>query len=239
MNNFLNRFQRIINKNLGLEIKKFPNKFQRSQKAFLMDNSINVILDVGANVGQFAQSMFDIGYNGKMISFEPIQAIFDKLEKKAKGNTKWQTCHFALGDFDGTANINISALDASSSLLPFVEDMTEVLTDLYYTKQECIEVKQLDSIFEAIIPDMDTKIFLKIDTQGFEKAVLDGAKDHLERIKMVQIELSLQEIYKGELTMNQMITYLESKGFKLWSVEPGFYNPKTYQLLQFDGIFIR
>ena len=183
--------------------------------------------------------MFDIGYQGKVISFEPIPGIFEKLEKTAKTNPRWQTLPFALGDFDGTSSINISALDASSSILPFAQDMTGVLTDLYYTKQESIEVKQLDTIFKEIVSDVNANIFLKIDTQGFEKAVLDGAKGCLGGIRMIQIELSLQEIYKGELTMQQMISFLESQGFKLWSIEPGFYNPKTYQLLQFDGIFIR
>lgn len=238
MNNTLDYIQRYINKILKLEVRKFPTKFGRAKKAYLHNQNINVILDVGANKGQFAQEILDTGYKNRVISFEPVLKTYLKLEKKAQNHKNWKTLNFALGDFDGSSEINVSALSASSSILPFVSNMIGLVPDLNYTSKEVIEIKKLDSIFNDFITQGDN-VFLKIDTQGFEKKILEGAQKSLKSVKMIQLEMSLVEIYQGESSMWDMISFLEIHGFKLWCLEPGFYHPETYQLLQADGIFIK
>jgi hypothetical protein len=81
--------------------------------------------------------------------------------------------------------------------------------------------------------------YMKIDTQGFEKNVIEGAKESLKDIKGLQLELSMVELYQGETLVTDMINYIEDKGFTLYSLEPGFYDTKSGQLLQVDGIFYR
>ncbi|TKT93284.1 FkbM family methyltransferase [Dyadobacter frigoris] len=232
------KLQRFINKTFGIHVRKYPTSFLNAKKIYLEQEKINVILDVGANTGQFAQETFGIGYNKKIISFEPLTSTFKELSQNAKKYDNWETFKFALGDFDGTSEINVSPLSPSSSILPFVKDMIGVVPDLNYTTKENIEVKKLDSIFNQLIEDT-SNVFLKIDTQGFEKPILDGAIQSLSNIKMIQLEMSLIEIYQGELTMFDMVSFLEGQGFKLWSLEPTFYHPTTYQLLQLDAIFLR
>lgn len=238
MNIFLDKLQRFINLIFKLEIRKFPNQFQRSQRTYLSNNKINKIFDVGANQGQFAQGIFDLGYTGKIISFEPINATFKQLVNNSRKNPNWNPKNFALGDFDGFSEINVSPLSASSSILPFVQDMVDVVPDLNYVRKEKIEIKKLDSIFDEYVESND-RVFLKIDTQGFEKTILDGAIQSLEKLTMIQLEMSLVEIYQGEYTMQQMISFLRNYGFELWALEPGFYHPKTRKLLQVDAIFMR
>ena len=80
---------------------------------------------------------------------------------------------------------------------------------------------------------------MKLDTQGFERNVLVGAAQSLQKIQGIQIEMSLLELYKGQMLFVETIAYLEQLGFKLYSLENGFYDKNTGQLLCLDGIFFR
>jgi hypothetical protein len=80
---------------------------------------------------------------------------------------------------------------------------------------------------------------LKLDVQGYEEKVLSGLENNLSRIDAIQIEMSLTELYVGEKTFFDQCKFLLARGFKLMSVEPGFYDTKTGQLLQVDGIWFR
>jgi hypothetical protein len=107
----------------------------------------------------------------------------------------------------------------------------------YIGKQE-ITISRLDSIIDDLCSKNDN-IWLKIDTQGYEKDVLDGAEKALSYIHTVQIEMSLVPLYRDEILYMEMINWLIQKGFSLVSLEPGFANASTGQLLQVDGIFHR
>lgn len=80
---------------------------------------------------------------------------------------------------------------------------------------------------------------MKLDVQGFEMSVLKGAEASLNNIRGLQVELSIEKLYKDGLLYQDMISYIESKGFELYSLENGFSDPKTGKLLQFDGVFFR
>jgi len=82
-------------------------------------------------------------------------------------------------------------------------------------------------------------VLLKIDVQGFERNVLEGAKESLKKIIGVQVEMSVIGMYEGELTYLEMIDYLAQYGFVLYSFENGFFNNDTGQLYQVDGIFFK
>ena len=82
-------------------------------------------------------------------------------------------------------------------------------------------------------------IFLKIDTQGFEENVLLGGRRSLKKIKLIQIEVSLEELYKGEKLFLQMCILMDELGFKVISLEPGFYSKNTGFLLQSDILFVK
>ncbi len=80
---------------------------------------------------------------------------------------------------------------------------------------------------------------LKIDTQGYEWQVLDGAVATLPRITAVLIEMSLVPLYEGQHLWLEIIARLEAMGFKTWSLQPGFVDPSTGRTLQVDGMFCR
>jgi hypothetical protein len=110
--------------------------------------------------------------------------------------------------------------------------------DSKYIGKTKIEIAKLDSLFDNIYEPEDS-ILLKIDTQGYEKFVLLGAEKSISKIKGIQLEMSLTPLYEGELTYLEMINHLNSLGFSLYSLEFGFSDPQSGQLLQVDGIFFK
>ena len=231
-------FLNTIIKNFGIQLLRYPDMDIRRRMKLFEHFKINKIFDVGANVGNYAISLRKFGYTGEIISFEPLSEIFTILKNNSEGDKKWRIENIALGDVDGETIINIAGNNDSSSLLGMLPAHTESAPEAQYVGTEKIRINKLDTIFNNFTKDNDN-IFLKIDTQGFEKNVIDGAEDSLNKIRGIQIEMSLVHLYQGDFIYTEMINILKSKGFDLYSIENGFANPISGQLLQVDGIFYR
>ena len=203
----------------------------------LQDNNIDVVFDIGANNGTWASSLRSWGYVGKIISFEPQKAMFEELAIKAKVDERWDVCHCAIGNEDGEAEINVSKNTLSSSLRAMTAKHISAKGESIYTGKEKTVVKKIDSVLDRYVLD-DSNVFLKIDTQGFEKNVLEGASKSLGRVKGVQLEMSFQELYEGEVQFFELQQYVKSLGFILCHLENGFCDEKTGELLQVDAMFI-
>jgi FkbM family methyltransferase len=200
---------------------------------------VDTVLDVGANTGGFGLELREhIGYKGRLISFEPMAAAFAELKKHAAGDARWEVLNCALGDSVGRQEINVAGNSSSSSLLDMLPLHVEKAPHSRYVSKETIEVKTLDSIFEELCSNA-SNVYLKIDTQGFEGRVLKGAGKSLARIDSVQLEMSLVPLYDGEMAFGDLYAYMLDLGYRLVSVEPGFVDQKTGQVMQIDGIFHR
>ena len=143
-----------------------------------------------------------------------------------------------LGDKEGTFKINVAANSWSSSIREMLPQHVVSAPHSKYVRQEEIVVRRLDSMMDELCPRSST-IFLKVDTQGFEMNVLRGAEKSLERIGLMQLEMSLVPLYRGEVLFDEMSRYLVENQYVLVSLEPGFSDPKTGRLLQVDGVFSR
>ena len=201
-------------------------------------NKINAILDVGANTGQYSMGMFNAGYKSRILSFEPLSDAYQELKQNASGNPNWQVYNIALGDVGRTDTINISKHSPSSSILPMSDVHKKAAPGSEYLKEEQIEIKTLDSIFDTL-GISGSNVFLKVDTQGYEKKVLDGVVDSFRKISGIQLELSASQLYEGEETYYSICSFLEDRDFHLVQILPGFVHPDTREMLQFDAIFFR
>ena len=209
------------------------------RKRFFGIYGIDTVLDVGANTGQYAVGLrADLGYGGKILSFEPLSKAFKALESRARRDPAWQTFHHALGDQDETREINIAANSQSSSLLPMLPAHLKSAPQSEYIGKETIRVRTLDQVFPALCTQA-RNIYLKMDTQGFERNVLLGAKESLKRIDTVQMELSLVPLYSHQPLFNEMYSLMIELGYTLIAIEDTFSDPSSGQLLQADGIFHR
>jgi FkbM family methyltransferase len=202
-------------------------------------HDINVVLDVGANTGQFARNLRDAGFKGRIVSFEPSELAHSKLLKAAKMDPQWTVApRGAIGDHDGKVTINISRNSVSSSLLPMLATHLAAEPESCYVGTEEVELHRLDTIAADFASDHD-HTFLKLDVQGFEYEVLQGAPCLLKRICGIQLELSLVPLYQGQQLFDPMLHWLQELGFELWSLVPSFVDWNTGRLLQADGIFFR
>lgn len=235
---FLLKIKRILNATFGIEIIKYPtNELDRRIK--LINNfKIDVIFDIGANIGQYGGEMRNLGFKGSIFSFEPMKKAFEKLQKNASNDTNWKVFNYSIGEKDGQTTINVSKNSVSSSLLENLSQLTDSAPEAEFVDKEIIEIRKLDSVFDSL--NLDGKnIYLKIDTQGYEEMVLLGAEKTLEKVIGIQIEMSFIPSYKGSITFDQMKTKLNNLGFELFAIENGFYDKKTGKQLEIDGVFYK
>jgi len=229
--------KKVINP-LKIDIIKYPNSDLRRRKKLLAYHKVSKIIDVGANIGQYAMLTRKLGFKGEIISFEPGLSEFNRLLKNSEKDKNWKIYNLALGSREEKSTINISRNSYSSSMLEVLTSLTSCSPDSEFIKKESINVTTLDSLFSDLV-DKNDVVFLKIDVQGAEKQVIQGAKESLKKIKGIQIEMSLEELYKEETLFLEMIEILKNLGFNLYSIENGFFNSSTGKLLQIDGIFFR
>lgn len=200
---------------------------------------VNVVFDVGANVGQFSSGLRSLGFSGKIVSFEPLSSAHEELAAAAKSDEYWlihPRC--AVGDRNGEIEIHISGNSVSSSVLPMLDAHSSAASDSAYVASESTPLITLDSVAAKYL-DEDSRVFLKIDTQGFEWQVLDGAESTLKRAKGVLCEVSLVPLYEGQRLWRDVIARLEAEGFVLWTLQPVFADARNGRSLQMDAIFLR
>ena len=238
---YLKRLVRQSVRSAGWDIKRFdPLTSEATQLARQLSvHEIDVVFDVGANTGQFAERLRDAGFPGRIVSFEPSTAAHLTLSKNARRDAKWTIVPpMALGDHDGTIILNLAGNSASSSVLPMLPWHATAAPESRYVGSETVNLRTLDSVSTGFATK-DERVFLKLDVQGFEYKVLQGAEQFLNRVAGIQIELSLVPLYDGEHLFHPMLHDLEGRGYDLWSVVPGFVDPGTSRLLQLDAIFFR
>ena len=235
--NLINLFQSITHK-LGVSIRPYKPSTHADIRLIrtLEHFNIDLVLDVGANIGQYGEMLYSEGYTGEVISFEPIPVCHNALVKLAKKNPKWTVYDpIAIGEDNYDSKINVSKNLVSSSLLTVNEKHIHGAPESKISESINIKVKKLD----AIDIDFTRNIFLKIDTQGFEDKVLKGAEKTLKNIKLISIELSLVELYENSKSWLEIMEFMTQNNFYLYGLETAFVDNITGQVLQIDGIFAK
>lgn len=239
--NSMKKILRNLAKNFGLEVHRLNSATSYSTQIFSACNKVhaNIVFDVGANIGQFAQDLRAVGFAGKIISFEPLTSAYPKLVLAAKRDCSWFIHpRTAIGDVNGEIDINISGNLVSSSILPMMPMHSSAALDSVYVSKERTPITRLDSIADQYLSN-DSRLFLKIDTQGYEWHVLDGATNTLMLTHCILIEISLVPLYEGQRLWDDVLDRMKSLGFTLWAIQRGFTDPASGRTLQLDVIFLR
>ncbi|OYV05411.1 MAG: methyltransferase, FkbM family domain protein [Verrucomicrobiales bacterium VVV1] len=218
-----------------------PNPDMERLVALLDHHKISTVFDVGANVGQYAQNLRKARYKGRIVSFEPLAQNHQLLEKLAASDPKWEIApRMALGSADGEVLMNVSQSNDMSSILPVAEVMLAALPKSRTVETESVPLKKIDTIFSSHVSPGE-KLFVKVDTQGFEMPVLEGAVEAMGsgRIAGWQLELSMVPLYTGEKTYEEIIAYLKEKGYETHFIIPGYFSKKLMRQLQIDSVFFK
>lgn len=228
-------------KRLDVDVKRLSpsSNFGLQSARIIIDNGYDLVFDIGANYGQFAQEMREYGYRGPIVSVEPLSHAHERLSRAAVADAAWHVVRrCALGATKGSTVINISGTHASSSILTMNSAHEKAAPGSESVGIENVDVSTLDDIF----PDYGgaaRKVFLKVDTQGFELEVLKGAVATLPRIDGMLLELSLIELYDRQPLWTEVMQWLQPHGFDLAALNQGFVDPVTFHTLQVDGLFLR
>jgi len=197
---------------------------------------VNCVLDVGANQGQYGRFLRAIGYKGNIVSFEPAGGDFDILSRVAGKDPGWFAHQLALGDIDQLTQINITSDSLFNS---FLAPNDFILGQgLRIDKVENVEMKRLDSIFDDLIaPLVEPKVYLKMDTQGYDLKVVAGARESLKQVVGLQSELSVQPLYEGMPGYLENLEVLNQAGFDLTGMFP-IARDNALRVIEFDCIMI-
>ena len=226
---------------IGWEIRRYHPAVSEIPRMYqsLVYHKIDLVLDVGANIGQYGMLLRRLGYSGKIVSFEPLSSAYSQLKAASDKDSLWEVApRAAIGNEDGQILINVSANSQSSSVLDILDSHVSAASDSAYVDSEKVKLTRLDTIALNYLEDADS-VFLKIDVQGFEKQVLEGTSNILSQIKGIQTEMSLIPLYEGQLLFRETIDLLNNLGYELYSAIPGLADPETGRLLQMDGIFFK
>ncbi len=205
----------------------------------LRELRINCVLDVGANTGQFAAGLRDAGYRGRIVSFEPIDSLLAPLRQAAAADPHWEVRGWALGDEEGTAEINVVP-GTMSSLLPASSFGKEWSANLREAHTETIQIRRLDSVFDEAVAGLDRpRVYLKMDTQGYDLRTMRGAGDRLDEVLGMQSEVSCVPIYDGMPRLPEQLSEYESAGFAISGIFPVSRHRQSLRAIEFDVVMVR
>lgn len=194
---------------------------------------IKNIIDVGANVGQFGIDIRRYGFDGQIISYEPVQETFKTLSRTAQKYQPWKVFQLGLGADESEKTINVSGnAGLSSSILKMGTMHLNNFPDSATISSEKITITTIDQQLKFLgIPPQE--VMLKLDVQGYESEVLKGASKSLPKIPLCYLEVSLSPLYEDEITFLPILMELSCYGHEVIDIFRGT-KTKVGQLLQID-----
>jgi len=197
---------------------------------------INIVLDVGANRGFWSSHLRASGYTGHIISFEPIAANAVAINAKRGADPLWIADSCALGVEEGEVDFNVvlSGPDDETVLSSFLAIRSDARA-----RTERVKVRRLDSflpLIRSLVPE--PRIFLKMDTQGYDLQVVRGAGALLNHVQLLQSELSVEPLYEGMIPYTDALTAYHAMGFALMDL---FVVNRTASggILEYDALLAR
>ena len=209
-------------------------------RRFLSAFAVDCVFDVGANRGQYAVMLRkDVGFSGTILSFEPNPDIFAELSRRAASDAQWYVFNLALSDFEGTASFNIMAADQFSSLKKPSDRQDAIFAERNkVTRTVEMQCRRIDTLLPELRAEHGfSRPFLKMDTQGHDLSVCEGAGNAIAAMAGVQTELGVRPIYESGTGYQAMIDWLEQRDF----IPSAFFaNNKGHfpLLVEMDGIFV-
>ena len=221
---------------VGYRVTRLPTQPTNCRLRAIERLSIDLVLDVGANAGQYARELRRYGYSGRIISFEPLPDVFAILAAAADGDRLWEARNVAAGDVAERLTMHVSDNSVSSSLLPVTAASVAAAPASRASGTVEVEVVRLEDLLAA---ETGARIMLKIDAQGYEWPVLQGCGSAIDHVRLLDVEMSLKPMYEGQALFDQVDSWVVAHGFGRVGFDTGFWNRTTGELLQLDGIYAR
>ncbi len=195
------------------------------------------VLDVGANVGQFAVAAAKMFPHVRIHSFEPVPECVVKLRRNISKLSNIRVYPIALGDSEGETTFHVNSYILSSSILPLAKGHREAFPNAQQVETITVQVSTLDSVFDGV--DFQPPVLLKLDVQGYEGQTLRGGVDTLKRVDYVVLEASFKPMYEGEILFMDIVRMMEKQGFRFERPVGWCQASRSNEILQMDALFMR
>ena len=203
--------------------------------------AVDCVLDVGANTGQFATGLRHAGYRGRLLSFEPVPHLCDRLRAAAAGDGAWSVHPVALGSTAGVADLNVTRDAVFTSFrepLPFATQRFGEATEV--ARRERVAVRRLEDVLDELLGGgPPPRCFLKMDTQGYDLEVFAGLGHWADHLVAIQSEVAAITIYAGMPRMTDAIARYEAAGFELTGLFPVSRDEPTGRVIELDCVMVR
>jgi FkbM family methyltransferase len=180
---------------------------------------VDTAIDVGRNEVPFGTMLRDIGFEGQVHSFEPVNQSFDSLLQSAVKDRRWAAHNVALGIARGAATINVSGHSVFSSLLPSRQYGVNHFGNMRVVRQEKIQISTFGDFRKHHMQNGE-RIFLKLDTQGYDLKVFEGASSSLGNVCCLLSELSMIPLYEGMQIYLEALAAYEANDFSISGMFP-------------------
>lgn len=201
-------------------------------------HDIAIVVDVGANEGQYALGLRRAGYKGRIVSFEPQTSAFATLAARAANDATWSCHQLALGAAPRQGVLNVARRSTASSLLLHADRAIATPPDSAYVARETVSVDTLDAVLAQAV-QTPSQTYLKLDVEGYEREVLRGARRTLCYTVLVEMELGLTQLWRGAPRFGDMHGEMADEGFRLVSVDCVTEDRASGEMLQVNAIFLR
>jgi FkbM family methyltransferase len=223
---------------MGYEVRQYTplRSYTAARERLFATLGIDVVVDVGANAGQYGELLRELGFRGRLISLEPVPEAFAALERTAAADGRWSALRVAAADVDGEIELRVTEDSRSTSVLARNERFADRPG---WAPREVVAApaRRLATLAPELLRP-DERAHLKIDVQGYERQVLEGAADALERFASLELELSVAPLYEGQTQLADMVPLLAERGFHMVSLEPILLDDRG-RLMELDGLFAR
>jgi FkbM family methyltransferase len=222
---------------LGFDLIRVRNIDDFATRRGLALDLSDVVVDVGANVGQYGTLLRGAGFSGRIVSFEPLPSAFEHLRARAAADGRWTCFPIALGDHSAAAVLNVSGNRVSSSMLRVRHKESTDAPETAVVDRVEVQVGTLDSLRDELF-SAGERLFVKLDVQGAEAQVLAGAWRTLDQVTAIECELTILPLYEDQPLISEMTRLLAERHFRLVAIEPEYRDLRTGELKQLNGLFV-
>lgn len=194
----------------------------------------SVVVDIGANRGQFALAVRHASPVARIWAFEPLPQAAEMFRKLFVKDDNVRLFPVAVGRDTGEAIIHVSARDDSSSLLPITARQDELFPGTAESGTQTVRVVHLEDCLGA--EELRAPALLKLDVQGFELEALQGCESLLHKFSWVYAECSFVELYAGQALADEVIAWLRKRNFRIVGVYNTAYD-RSGRAVQADFMF--
>jgi FkbM family methyltransferase len=207
-------------------------------KPWLLATKIGTVLDVGANEGQFVKVARVLFPQAPILAFEPNPHLKSSLERLLSASGRGALLPLACGPEEGVLPLYLTKFSPSASLLQPTALQIPDFPAAEVGETIEVTVKRLDDVVRAS-ELASAPYLLKLDVQGFELEVLQGATSILPDVAVILCEVNAESFYTGQAGFEQIYLFLREHGFKLIDIGEPIRARATGEVLYFDVVFLK